>query len=97
MGDAAAAVLPVTTIGWQLRRRWDIGRALFHVRIARNSLFIALRSLTPACASRPFVLPPLCVRRYSGRQVVAEYSPVTDFREARCRQFDEQGCVVERR
>ena len=32
-------------------------------------------------------------RWYGGRQVKAEYSPVTEFREARCRQFDEQGCA----
>ncbi len=30
-------------------------------------------------------------RYYAGRQINAEYSPVTDFREAKCRQFD-QGC-----
>lgn len=27
-------------------------------------------------------------RFYAGRQIVAEFSPVTDFREARCRQYD---------
>lgn len=31
-------------------------------------------------------------RWYSGQQVAPEYSPVTEFREARCRQFDERGC-----
>ena len=31
-------------------------------------------------------------RWYNGQQIVAEYSPVTEFREARCRQFDERGC-----
>src|SRR5690348_13356522 len=31
-------------------------------------------------------------RWYSGRQVTAEFSPVTEFKEARCRQFDEMGC-----
>jgi splicing factor U2AF subunit len=31
-------------------------------------------------------------RWYNGAQIQAEYSPVTEFREARCRQFDETGC-----
>jgi len=31
-------------------------------------------------------------RYYSGRPIVAELSPVTDFREARCRQFDVGEC-----
>jgi splicing factor U2AF 35 kDa subunit len=31
-------------------------------------------------------------RFYAGRQIVAEFSPVTEFREARCRQFDESHC-----
>lgn len=31
-------------------------------------------------------------RYYAGRLVAPEYSPVTDFREARCRQFDEGVC-----
>ena len=31
-------------------------------------------------------------RFYSGSSVQAEFSPVTEFREARCRQFDETGC-----
>jgi splicing factor U2AF subunit len=31
-------------------------------------------------------------RFYAGRPLVAEFSPVTDFREARCRQFDEGNC-----
>lgn len=31
-------------------------------------------------------------RWYAGRRIAAEYSPVTEFREARCRQFDERGC-----
>lgn len=31
-------------------------------------------------------------RYYAGRPLKAEYSPVTDFREARCRQFDENKC-----
>jgi len=31
-------------------------------------------------------------RFYAGRIVYPEYSPVTDFREGRCRQFEEQAC-----
>ncbi len=30
--------------------------------------------------------------RYDGRPIVCEFSPVTDFREARCRQYDEATC-----
>jgi splicing factor U2AF subunit len=29
---------------------------------------------------------------YAGRPIVCEYSPVTDFRESRCRQFEEGAC-----
>ncbi|CAM9251176.1 unnamed protein product [Ectocarpus fasciculatus] len=32
-------------------------------------------------------------RFYGGRMLTCEYSPVTDFREARCRQFDEGTCA----
>lgn len=31
-------------------------------------------------------------RYYDGRLIMAEYSPVTDFREARCRDFDDESC-----
>lgn len=31
-------------------------------------------------------------RYYGGRPLVCELSPVTDFREARCRQYDENAC-----
>ena len=31
-------------------------------------------------------------RYYAGRPIECEYSPVTDFREARCRQYDEGTC-----
>jgi len=31
-------------------------------------------------------------RYYSGKAIVCEYSPVTDFRESRCRQFEEGAC-----
>lgn len=32
-------------------------------------------------------------RFYAGRPLVCEFSPVTDFREARCRQYDEAVCT----
>jgi splicing factor U2AF subunit len=32
-------------------------------------------------------------RYYDGKQMEVEYSPVTDFREARCRDFDEGSCA----
>ena len=32
-------------------------------------------------------------RFYDGKQMSVEYSPVTDFREARCRDFDEGSCA----
>jgi splicing factor U2AF subunit len=32
-------------------------------------------------------------RFYAGQRIAAEFSPVTDFREARCRQFDEESCA----
>ncbi|EJK59239.1 hypothetical protein THAOC_20568 [Thalassiosira oceanica] len=31
-------------------------------------------------------------RYYDGRQMEVEFSPVLDFREARCRDFDEDSC-----
>ena len=31
-------------------------------------------------------------RYYAGKLLSCEYSPVTDFREARCRQFDDASC-----
>ena len=31
-------------------------------------------------------------RFYAGRMLTAEFSPVSDFREARCRQFDDGMC-----
>ena len=31
-------------------------------------------------------------RYYSGRTITTEFSPVTDFKEARCRQYDEGAC-----
>jgi len=37
-------------------------------------------------------LSAMAGRFYAGRQLAVEYSPVTDFREARCRQFDETQC-----
>jgi len=32
-------------------------------------------------------------RFYAGRPILAEFSPVTDFREATCRQFEENTCA----
>lgn len=32
-------------------------------------------------------------RFYAGKPIICEYSPVTDFREARCRQFDDGTCT----
>jgi splicing factor U2AF subunit len=32
-------------------------------------------------------------RFYAGQMLQVEYSPVTDFREARCRQYDENNCA----
>ena len=37
-------------------------------------------------------LQKLYGRYYAGRPLDCEYSPVTDFREARCRQYDEGTC-----
>lgn len=31
-------------------------------------------------------------RYYAGRVITTEYSPVTDFKESRCRQYDEGSC-----
>jgi len=38
-------------------------------------------------------LKAMAGRYYAGRLVAPEYSPVTDFSEARCRQFDEGSCM----
>jgi splicing factor U2AF subunit len=40
-----------------------------------------------------YAFPPLTSNNtQTGRPLVVEYSPVTEFREARCRQFDENTC-----
>ena len=31
-------------------------------------------------------------RYYAGKQIVGEFSPLTDFKESRCRQYDEGSC-----
>lgn len=31
-------------------------------------------------------------KSYNGNQIYVEYSPVTDFREAKCRQYNEGSC-----
>jgi len=38
-------------------------------------------------------LAGLAGRFYAGRLISAEYSPVTDFSEGRCRQYEEQNCL----
>ena len=38
-------------------------------------------------------LQAMAGRFYEGRPVTPEYSPVSDFSEARCRQFDEDHCL----
>lgn len=38
-------------------------------------------------------LKGLAGRFYAGRVLEVEFSPVTDFREARCRQYDEGQCT----
>jgi len=40
-------------------------------------------------------LKALSGRFYGGKPIVAEYSPVTDFREASCRQFEMNECTRE--
>ena len=42
-----------------------------------------------ACAA---ALQALQGRYYDGRPIIAEFSPVTDFREATCRQYEENTC-----
>jgi splicing factor U2AF subunit len=42
-----------------------------------------------ACAG---ALQALQGRYYDGRPIIAEFSPVTDFREATCRQYEENTC-----
>uniref|UniRef100_J3MYR7 Uncharacterized protein n=1 Tax=Oryza brachyantha TaxID=4533 RepID=J3MYR7_ORYBR len=37
-------------------------------------------------------LQALTGRYYSGRPIIVEFSPVTDFREATCRQYEENSC-----
>ena len=37
-------------------------------------------------------LRALTGRFYAGRPIMADFSPVTDFREATCRQYEEQTC-----
>ncbi|KAL2347899.1 hypothetical protein Fmac_001899 [Flemingia macrophylla] len=39
-----------------------------------------------------YALHALHGRFYSGRPIIADFSPVTDFREATCRQFEENTC-----
>lgn len=41
---------------------------------------------------RPSRLQALQGRYYDGRPIIVEFSPVTDFREATCRQYEENTC-----
>jgi splicing factor U2AF subunit len=47
----------------------------------------------PDLVSRRFPLSFFFSAPQSGQLVLPEYSPVSDFREARCRQFDESSCT----
>lgn len=38
------------------------------------------------------VMKQLSGKFYAGKQIMPEYSPVTDFRECRCRQYEEGSC-----
>mmetsp|Transcript_13121 Transcript_13121/g.15871 ORF Transcript_13121/g.15871 Transcript_13121/m.15871 type:complete len:277 (+) Transcript_13121:163-993(+) len=49
----------------------------------------ALAALTDLCTGGDGGQP----RYYAGRPIVAEFSPVTDFREATCRQYEENVCT----
>lgn len=37
-------------------------------------------------------LKTLYGKYYSGKPIIGEFSPVTDFRESRCRQYDDGSC-----
>lgn len=51
-------------------------------------------TITPAITpNTPATTPNNPGRYYAGRLLEVEFSPVTDFREARCRQYDEGQCT----
>mmetsp|Transcript_39591 Transcript_39591/g.112275 ORF Transcript_39591/g.112275 Transcript_39591/m.112275 type:complete len:288 (-) Transcript_39591:810-1673(-) len=53
-----------------------------------GNVYVKFRDETAAAAA----LQALTGRYYNGRPIVAEFSPVTDFREATCRQYEENTC-----
>ena len=57
-----------------------------------TSLLRALRVLT-GLSDSIMVVQGLTGRFYEGRPIQVEFSPVTDFREATCRQYEENTCT----
>ncbi|GAA0149440.1 RNA splicing factor [Lithospermum erythrorhizon] len=53
-----------------------------------ESLYLQFKEEDQAAAA----LQALQGRFYSGRPIIADFSPVTDFREATCRQYEENSC-----
>ncbi|XP_051118168.1 splicing factor U2af small subunit B-like [Andrographis paniculata] len=53
-----------------------------------GNVYVQFREEDQAAAA----LNALQGRYYSGRPIIADFSPVTDFREATCRQFEENNC-----
>ncbi|QHO04586.1 hypothetical protein HN51_060764 [Arachis hypogaea] len=53
-----------------------------------GNVYVQFREEDEAAAA----LAALHGRFYSGRPIIADFSPVTDFREATCRQFEENSC-----
>ncbi|KAJ8762357.1 hypothetical protein K2173_007515 [Erythroxylum novogranatense] len=53
-----------------------------------GNVYVQFREEDQAAAA----LQALQGRFYSGRPIIADFSPVTDFREATCRQFEENNC-----
>ncbi|GAB2300497.1 hypothetical protein Dimus_034541 [Dionaea muscipula] len=53
-----------------------------------GNVYVQYREEDQAAAA----LQALSGRFYSGRPIIADFSPVTDFREATCRQFEENSC-----
>lgn len=53
-----------------------------------GNVYVQFREEEQAAAA----LQALQGRFYSGRPIIADFSPVTDFREATCRQYEENNC-----
>ncbi|KAJ1394962.1 Zinc finger, CCCH-type [Sesbania bispinosa] len=53
-----------------------------------GNVYVLFREEDQAAAA----LAALHGRFYSGRPIIADFSPVTDFREATCRQYEENSC-----